>query len=166
MEIKENQPAQNNTSSKEILPAWYFSAFGHRMQGLTYEQTAELVRKHPDTVRHLFSKNGAMYNYWREWATMEQQDNVEATVDMVFGKLPMLMRAAINTALMPNMAGVVQRERLFDYTLGKPEDRIKIQATVGIFNMADWAIQQAEKLKEDESAGRSSETITEVAKKS
>lgn len=166
MENKENSTPQKSTDSKKMLPAWYFSAFGHRMQGNTYEQIAEIVRKHPDTVRHLFAKSGAMYDYWREWASMEQQDNVEAAVDMVFGKLPVLMKAAINTALLPNMAGVVQRERLFDYTLGKPEDRIKIQATVGIFNMSDWAIQQAEKIKEHESVGRSSEVITEVAKES
>ena len=159
----EKSTAQKLTNSKGILPALYFTAFGHRMQGLTYAQIAEIVGKHPDYVRSLFSKGGAMYEYWREFALMEQQENVEATIDMVFGKLPMLMRAAINTALMPNMAGVVQRERLFDYTLGKPEDRIKIQASVGIFNMADWAIAQAEKIKEYESTGRSSEIITEVA---
>ncbi len=166
MENENKSAVQNRTNSKELVPPWYFTAFGLRMQGLTYDQIAESVRKSPAHVRSLFAKSGAMYEYWREYASIEQQDNVEAAIDMVFGKLPTLMRAAINTALMPNMAGVVQRERLFDYTLGKPEDRIKIQATVGIFNMADWAMAQAEKIKEYESTGRSSETITEVAEES
>lgn len=159
--------SQKTTNSKSVIPAWYFIAFGLRMKGLTFAQIAEYVRKHPDYVRSLFARSGAMYEYWREHANEEQKDNTEAAMDMIFGHLPEYTRAAIVVAKnTTSMIGVAQRDRLFDYALGKPEDRIKLNATVGVFNFTDWALAQAEEIKEYENAQRAGDDAAEIPEKS
>ena len=163
-----DQLEQKVTSSRTLLPAGHYKAFGLRMQGYTLEQVAEQTGYSYSYVRKIFARSGTLYQYWRQWVEEKHADVVEEALDMAFGNLPDAMRRHIvagqNTR---SMVGVVARQDIFAYTLGKPEQRLKLDARVGLFNFGDWAIQQAESIKAKQNGTeRPGEIITELPEES
>lgn len=151
-----------------LVPAWYWDAFALRFMGLTYPQIAEKTQKSLSSVRHIFAKSGAMYKYWRDYVEVRKSESVEEGVDMLYGHLPNAMRKLITHAV--EGRGLVSLEAIrtqMQYTIGKPEDRIKLDATVGIFNFTDWALSEQEKIKKekqsDEEARKPVENLSKGA---
>lgn len=138
----DTQLKQNESKRiSRLVPVWYFQAFGLKIMGLTYETIARECGKSVSAVEKLFYSKGFMYNYWQEWSKERKDRNSADAMDMIFGHLPEYTRAAIMVAKnTTNPMGVKQRERLFDYTLGKPVER-----TVNLnldTSFADWVKQE------------------------
>lgn len=138
---------QNNT--KSLVPAEYYELFALRILGLTYKQISEKTTYSESHIRYLFSSKGVLWSLYRDWVINHKKENTEGALDMLFGHLPDLIKMEIVSAKDPmTMVGLMARHKIFDYTLGKPEDRLKIDAKVGVYTFADWI--KAETLKEKE----------------
>jgi hypothetical protein len=123
--------------------------FALRILGLTYAQIAEKTGYKEDTVKHLFAAAGVLGKLWKEWTEKAKGESVEESLNMMFGHLPDIVRANILDAKMTNTPGAVAaRKIIFDYTLGEPEKRVKLDAKIGIYTFADWI--KAETLKDQE----------------
>lgn len=156
-----DQPIQQNTE-RRLLPAWYYEAFGYKMAGLNYAQIAEKCGYSHVRVRTIFARGGALYDLYREWVETKKADAIEESVDMMFSHLPdtirmMVLRAKNN----PGLVGLEAGKVIMGYTLGKPEERMKLNATVAVVNLTDWALAQGEKIKGN--VGRTDEAASEVA---
>lgn len=149
---------QKNTKLA-LVPAKYYEIFALRMLGLTYEQIAEKTKYTADHIRHLFARGGVLHDFWRNWVEDFKKENVDEAMDMMFGHLPDIVRANILHAKSQALGAVLARKMLFEYTLGKPEDRLKINAAVGIFTFADYVKQQTLAQKENDKSTAGSETI-------
>lgn len=142
------------STGNALLPAWYYDAFTLRFLGYKYKDIAERTGKAEDTIKKLFAKSGALYKYWRDYVEVRKSEHVEESMDMLYGRLPDSVRTLIVHAVQGK--GLVSLEAIrthMAYTMGKPEDRIKLDATVGIFNFSDWALAEAEKLKKENGQG-------------
>lgn len=156
------------TTERKILPSWYYDAFAMKLKGYKYSQIAESVNKHPVTVRSLFSRNGAFHAFWIEWLENNKIDELDDAIAMTFGHVADAMRTHIIAGQNPKtLVGLEARRDIFAYTLGKPEQRVKLDAKVGIFNFGDWALAQTESIKAKQNATESTgETITGVSEES
>lgn len=126
-----------DNTKQELLPAWYYDAFALRMLGATYKKIAQETNHSEAQVKKLFARGGKLYELWQRYVTEGKADALDETVTMLHGNLPDMARAAIMTATTAgNMPGVVQRKHLFDFLLGTPEQRLKIDARITTF--ADW----------------------------
>lgn len=150
-----------NSTKWSLVPAKYYDVFALRILGLTYEQIAEKTNYSPDRIRHLFARGGVLYKFWRSWVEDFKKESVDEALDMMFGHLPDIVRANILHAKSQAMGAVLARKMLFEYTLGKPEDRLKISAAVGVFTFADWVKQQTLAQKENDKQNPQPETIPE-----
>jgi len=142
----------------KLLPAWYYDAFALKIMGLTYAQIGAKLKHHEDTVKKLFARSGPMFEFWREYVENHKKNNLEEVMDMFWGHLPDIAKAAIVTAKSLNMTGVVQRDKIFDLTLGKPTEKLKVEAMVGIMNFSDWAKIQAQEIRAKKDAAAKSES--------
>lgn len=139
---------QKLTESKSLLPSWYYDAFALRLAGLTYDKISEKLQKHPAYVRSIFAKGGKLYDFWRSYVENEKDERIQESLDMMHGHLPDVIRAMIIRAEKNGgIAGVEAGKVLLSYTMGKPEQHVKLDAKVGIFNFGDWALAQAESMK-------------------
>lgn len=156
------------TTSRKILPSWYYDAFAMKLKGYKYDQIAERVNKHPVTVRSLFTKHGAFYSFWMEWLENNKMEELDDAIAMTFGHVADAMRTHIIAGQNPkSIVGLEARRDIFAYTLGKPEQRVKLDAKVGIFNFGDWALAQTESIKAKQNGTESTrETITGVPEES
>jgi hypothetical protein len=157
----------NKQNLTKPLPAWYFEAFALRVRGLTYKSIAERLKKNESYVRQLFMKTGPLYEYYRDYVTNHKQEEVEQALDMMFGHLTDVVRldiiAAQNTK---SMVGHLARETIKAHTLGKPEERLKLEGGLVVASFAEWAAQQAKEIKEYEESRKSSTIITEISEES
>lgn len=129
---------QENTSGS-LLPAVYYDMFAMRIAGAEYKQIAEQTGYSYSHVRTLFSKNGKIYDFWQKWVQEKKAENVQQALDTMFGHLPDVVKANITHALTIGKEGsVMARKILFDYTLGTPEQRVKLDARVAVGSLADW----------------------------
>jgi hypothetical protein len=143
-----NTDVQKSTDHKMPIPAWYMEAFALRMMGYTYQEIARKTQKSDSHIRNLFAKSGKLYGYWRDYVEEHKSHNIEEALDMAFAHLPNAMRAHIIASQnVKSSVGLEARRDLFAYTLGKPDQRVKLDAKVGIFNFGDWAMAQAESIK-------------------
>lgn len=154
--------------TRDVVPLWYFQAFQLRLMGVGSEKIATALGMSKSSVDKLFYKNGPYYPLWREFAETAVAENKERSMDMMHGHLPVITQAAVETAKMMNMTGVAQRNKVFDYTLGKPKERVELNATVGVYSLSDWAKQQMEEIKtyEAETIEQSGATTAPVAEES
>lgn len=159
---------QKGTKNKDIMPLWYYDAFALRLMGFSEKDIAEKVGKSYDHVRTVFSKNGKIYKFWRTVAEERKIQETEDVMDMLWGRLSNSARRLVMHA--EQGKGLVSLEAIrthFSYTLGKPEDRVKLDATIGIFNFGDWALAQSESIKEKQNGiERSGEAIEGVSEES
>jgi len=148
-ELKESESSRE----MKLLPTWYYNAFALRFLGFKYEEIAKQTGKSLSVVQKLFYKNGALFKYWRDYVEHRKAEQIEESNDMLFSRLPDSVRRLIMHAQQGK--GLVSLEAIktqMQYTMGKPEDRIKLDATVGIFNFTDWALKQAESIKQKQNA--------------
>lgn len=140
---------QNRT--KQLVPAKYYDLFALRIMGLDFKQIAEKSGYAYQTVRNLFARSGVLYQFWRDWVEERKKDAMEEVTDMEWGHLPDIVRANILDAKLQNsMVGISARKMIFDRTFGRPEDKIKLDARVGIFNFTDWVRQQTLLMNEED----------------
>lgn len=135
-----NLTTLNNT--KSLVPVKYYEIFALRIIGLTYKQIANKTNYSEDRIKHLFYSKGVLCELWLSWVETAKKESIDEAIDMMFGHLPDIMRANILHAKSQSVGAVLARKIIFEYTLGKPEDRIKLDAKVGIFTFADWIKQQ------------------------
>lgn len=137
----------NNT--KSIVPLKYYEMFGLRIMGLTYKQIAEKTDYSEAHIKLLFSNNGVLGKLWADWLEKAKGDNVEESLSMMFGHLPDIVRAnIIDAKQMGTPTAIAARKMIFEYTLGKPEEKLKFDGRLGIFTFADWI--KAETLKDQQ----------------
>jgi hypothetical protein len=137
------------------IPAKYFDVFEWKLLGLTYKQIAERTSYSLIHIKHLFMKGGVLYEYWRDYAENKKSEVIEEMLDMAFTHGPDAMRAHILDAKLTNSPiGIAARKILFEYTLGRPEERLKLDAKVGVYTFADWIKAETLKDKENERANR------------
>lgn len=136
-----------NATKNGLVPAKYYDIFGLRILGLTYKQIAEKIGYSEQHIRRLFAKGGMLYSFWEQWLDVAKEDSIDEAINMMFGHLPDIVRANILDAKMTNSpVAVAARKMIFEYTLGKPEERMKIDAKLGTYTFTDWV--KAETLKE------------------
>lgn len=152
-------------------------AYQHRACELRYEGThsneiADILfreyeyRTSGSAIRHWFSKNGTLFEYYNEYAA-EQNDERErvandvfkANVDKAQGTLARVMAGQRGMGV----PQVLAAKEWLDRGLGKVADKVKLDARVGVYNFADWAIKQAEGIKDAEAnaAAITAEKISE-----
>ena len=157
-----NDVAQNRTNS--LVPAAYYTIFLLRITGLTYKQISERTNYHEDTIRHLFCADGALRKLYREWTENYKKENLDEGMDSMFAHLPDFIKAGIIDAKTTgSMVGFVNRKLFMEYTLGKPEERIKLDAKVGVYTFADWIKQQTLAKKEHEKSNRNNGGVSTEA---
>jgi hypothetical protein len=128
--------ALNNT--KSLVSTVYYQMFQLRLMGLTYPQIAGKTGYSEDHVKHIFAKGGVLYELWQEWKRAAKENSLEEALDLMFGHLPDIARANVVDAKQTNSpVGIAARKMIFDYTLGKPEEKLKVNAQVGIYTVAD-----------------------------
>lgn len=112
-----NQTKPQNPTNK-LLPAGYYEMFGLRIQGWDMKEIAQETGYSYDHVRYLFSKNGVLYDFWREWVRDRKAGRVEQAIDMAFEHLPDVMKANIKHAMTGLEGAPMARKMIFDLTLG------------------------------------------------
>lgn len=139
-----------NQASRGIVPAIYYDMFAMRVAGADYRQIAEATGYHYNYVRTLFCRTGKLYQFYRDYVEEHKAEKIEQATDILFESLPDTVRANIAHGLTPTEGAVMARKLTFDYTLGSPEQKIKLDARVGIFSMADFI--KAKTLEAEEEA--------------
>lgn len=141
-------------TSRSIIPAEYYDMFAMRVKGADYQQIALSTGYSYGWVRTLFSRSGKLYQFYRDYVEEHKAEAIEQATDIMFSTLPETVRANIAHGLMPTEGAVMSRKLTFDYTLGSPEQKIKLDARVGVFNMADFikakTLEAEEKEKQNE----------------
>lgn len=146
--MPETLQKQTNTS---LMPSAYYDMFAYRLLGLTYKDIAEKTGYSHGFVRTLFSKGNVIYNFWREYVQEKKAEITEEHQDMMWGHLSDSTRRLMLHAI--HGKGLVSLEAIkthFKYTVGEPQAKVKIDATLGVYNFADWAKSVAESIKEKE----------------
>lgn len=108
----------HKNAQTKLLPAVYFEMFAMRVQGYNFKEIAEHTGYRHDWVRTLFSRNGVMHEYWREWVEEHKVNRVEEAIDMAFDHLPDVMKANIKHSLTAYDGAPMARKLIFDLTLG------------------------------------------------
>ncbi len=147
-----------------MVPSWYYEAFALKIRGVNYQNIADKVGKSVDTVKHIFAKSGKMYHFWREYVEATKSQNVEESLDMLFAHLPDAIRMHVVAGQDHKdnpMVALLARQKIMDYTLGKPEDRLKINASVAVMTFADWVKQDTLKEQQEKNVPKSQENIPE-----
>src|SRR3989338_825034 len=134
-------------STKSLVPVKYYEIFAYRLIGLTYKQIGSKTNYSEGYIKHLFCSKGVLFEFWLSWLKMAKEESIEEALTMMFGHLPDIVRAnIIDAKTTGSMIGIAARKILFEYTLGKPEERLKLDAKLGIYTFADWI--KAETLKD------------------
>lgn len=115
-----SETLQNTTEEKSLLPAWYYDAFAMKIMGLTSEQIADRLMKHPVTVRSLFSKKGALYKFWRAYVEEHRTIAEEEILDMMWGHLPDIIRTRIVKAKTMGLGSNEAAKIILGFTMGDP----------------------------------------------
>ena len=134
----------------------YLNVFTLRFLGKTFEEIGQATGYSPAYLRQLFMKGGKLHDPWKEFELKAREVSIDETYTVLFAELPNVVRAMIQNSKLPfDMSAVVAGKTLMEYGLGKPEEKLKLSGTVGIVNFSDWAMAQAEELKQND---RTSET--------
>lgn len=139
-----------NLTSRSIIPAEYYDMFAMRVKGADYQQIAQATGYSYGHVRTLFSRSGKLYQFYRDYVEEHKAEAIEQATDIMFEHLPETVKANIAHGLMPTEGAVMSRKLTFEYTLGSPEQKIKLDARVGVFTMADFI--KAKTLEAEEEA--------------
>lgn len=159
--MPDNKTPKN--TSLDMLPARYYEMFALRMLGVDYQTIATKTGYTYSWVRHVFAKGGALYQFWQDWVAEQKTEKVNESLDMMFAHLPELVKANIIHAKDYNLNGsVLARKIIFDYTLGSPEQKIKLDAKVGVYTFADWVKMKTLEAEEKDKNDRArTETLSE-----
>ena len=137
----------------EIVPVWYYEAFGLKIKGVSYPNIAKTLGKSLSSVKQIFYSKGKMYRFYREYAEAQKAENVEDALDMMMAHIPDVLRMEIVAAQDHGenpMVAMLSRHKIMDYALGKPEDRLKINASIAVMTFADWVKQTTINKKDDD----------------
>jgi hypothetical protein len=151
-----NEIIPNNTLS--LLPEKYYEVFALRITGLTYKQIAEKTGYAESTLKQLFSSEGVLKKFYRDWVAKHKADDLEESLDMMFAHLPDIVRARILQAKGNDMGAFLSSKLIFENTLGKPEERMRIEGRIGIYSFADWIKEETLKDKNEQATKISEES--------
>lgn len=158
-----NEIIPNDT--KSLVPAKYYEIFALKILGLTYDKIAQRTGYSESHIKLLFSSKGVLNKLWQSWCENAKKDNVDEALTMMFGHLPDIVRAnIIDAKSTDSMVGIAARKMLFEYTLGKPEERLKLEAKIGVYTFADWIKAETlkDKAKENEQTNQISKGSDEI----
>lgn len=134
------------TTNKGLMPTWYYDAFKLRVMGLTYKAIATRLDKNEDWIRKLFSKNGQLYQHYRDWVQENKSDEMDLVNDMLFSHLPDSIRRLIGHAKdgdgFLSLAAIKQH---MEYTLPKPKEVVDLNIS---FTTADLVKRVTERRKQ------------------
>lgn len=119
---------QNDT--KSLVPVVYFDIFSLRLLGMTYAEIAAKTGYSESHIRRLFAKNGAMHEIWQSYRQEAKESGIEDAIMMMFGNLPDVTRTLIDTAKSGRRGANEAAKIIMHYTLGKPTEKVNIQADV------------------------------------
>lgn len=133
--MHERVPTNND---KRLVDPVYFEMFRLKLMGLTYENIAARTGYSASRVEHIFCKGGPLYDYWQKWKQENYELSVEDSMTMMFGHTPQIVRTMIVSAEKPHsMVGLMAGTKILEYTLGKPEEKIKIKGTMVFATVAE-----------------------------
>lgn len=150
-----NKNLQNSTpENREGMLRWkYYSILELRMAGLEHDQIAEKTGYTGQYIRKLFARGGKLHDVFEKYQVEGTEAALKEANIILFGGLPKAARAMVMTAQMPfSREGVAAGKVLFEYTMGKPTETVKLDASLKIFNFSDWAKAQMESIKEKQNA--------------
>ena len=111
----------------------YGNIFTMRFLGQTFDQIAEKTGYNSSYLRQLFMEGGKLYQPWQEFNAKARESSIDEAYTIMFGKLPDIVRTLANTASMPfEMSGVAAGKTLMEYSLGKPVERVVLNANVAV----------------------------------
>jgi len=150
---------------KAMIPAKYYQIFALKLTGYKYDAIAKMTGYTEDWLRHLFCKGGALYEVWRGWAETAKGEFEEEVMDMAFANLPDIMRRRILHArgmVEDDPGAVLSSKIILDYTLGKPEKRMRNKdsnSDINFTSFADWIKYMTEKKEEEENNNDSAQMV-------
>lgn len=157
--MADTQQKATPVTTDETLQWKYIGILLLRAQGLTYEEIGKRTGLTAQYLRRLFMKGGKLHALFQEFAKVYHGEMTEETMNVIFGNMPDVARTMVATAQLPfTPASVMAGRVLLEYGLGSPEQRVKLNATVGVMTFADYVKQIT--LKEQQDAEQSKQTTS------
>lgn len=129
--------SQNITNTRLINPV-YFQMFRAKLLGLTYKQIADQLGYAEGSVRHIFTRGGPLYEYWQDWKREQMELSADEAMEIMFGHTPQIVRTMAVSAERPHsMVGFLAGAKILEYTLGKPEEKVKVSGGLVFATIAE-----------------------------
>lgn len=164
-------PKLLKTAQNSIIPMYIHRVCELALEKLSGSEIAEIINNEfgfdysKRTVNWWISKTGPYYDYFIEYATEENEQRAmiannifKANVD----KAQITLAGVMSGKKGMGVPQVMAAKEWLDRSLGKVTDKVDLNAQIGLYTFADWALAQAEKLKQeqDETTNQSADKIS------